>query len=39
MWDEKMPKLVAYLEDKLSPAKVKDWDAGSWEELVVRLLS
>jgi len=39
MWDEKMPKLVAYLEDKLSPAKIKDWDAGSWEELVVRLLS
>lgn len=39
MWDEKMPKLVAYLEDKLSPAKVKDWDAASWEELVVRLLS
>jgi len=39
MWDEKMPKLVAYLEDKLSPAKVKDWDPQSWEELVVRLLS
>eukprot|EP00727_Mastigamoeba_balamuthi_P012392 m51a1_g7776 hypothetical protein (1623) ;mRNA; f:168103-173772 len=36
MWDEKLPKLAAYLDDKS-----KDegrWDADEWEELVLRLL-
>ena len=42
MWDEKIPKLVSYLEEKLRRGGSNgngEWDAASWEELILRLLA
>lgn len=42
MWDEKIPKLISYLEEKLKKSKggnSGEWDASSWEELILRLLA